>query len=69
MALESLNPEEVKAAAIELCELGLLTCTHGKPGDDDATYALAWLPLDQPECYSQTVRDRHAENLRRFGNE
>jgi hypothetical protein len=33
---------------------------------DGATYALAWLPLDDPEQYSETVREQHAENMKKF---
>lgn len=53
----------------ELCDQGLLTCTRGRPGDDDATYALAWLPLDQPESFPEDVRRRHAENMLRLRTE
>lgn len=55
-----------RQALIELYARGLLTCTSGKPGEDGATYALAWLPLDDPERYSAEVRERHAENMLRF---
>ena len=61
-----LEPDELQGALVELCECGLLTCTRGEPGSDGATYALAWLPLDNPEDYSQAVRDQHAENMRRL---
>jgi hypothetical protein len=64
--LEGLNAVELRAALIELCERGLLTCTRGEPGSDGATYALAWLPLDDPEQYSETVREQHAENMKKF---
>ena len=63
---ELLEPDELHGALVELCEWGLLTCTRGEPGSDGATYALAWLPLDSPEDYSQAVRDRHAKNMRRL---
>ena len=62
----SLEPDELQGALGELCERGLLTCTRGEPGSNGATYALAWLPLDNPEDYSQAVRDQHAENMRRL---
>ncbi|WP_206609473.1 hypothetical protein, partial [Thiohalobacter thiocyanaticus] len=39
-------------ALVELCDRGLLTCTRGRPGEAGATYAVAWLPLDDPESYS-----------------
>lgn len=52
-----------RAALVELCERGLITCTRGNPGDDDATYALAWMPLDNPEEYSADVRARHSANM------
>jgi len=58
----------LKNAAIELCEAGLLTCTHGKPGDENARYALGWLPLDNPNQYSDEVQARHTENMRHSGN-
>ena len=59
-----LEPDELQGALVELCECGLLTCTRGDPGSDGATYALTWLPLDNPQDYSQAVRDRHTENMR-----
>ncbi len=66
---ESVEHRELVAATVELCERGFLTCTRGRPGDDDATYALAWLPLDNPESLSFEVRRTHAENMRRqLGN-
>jgi len=66
--LHGLSAEELCAALIELCERGLLTCTRGSPGEDDARYALAWLPLDGSADYPKSVLERHAENLRRFGS-
>ncbi|MGK2926495.1 MAG: hypothetical protein ACSLE2_12840 [Lysobacterales bacterium] len=65
--LHGLNADELRVALIELCARGLLTCTRGKPGAEDATYALAWHPLDNPEQFEQEVRDRHADNMRRLG--
>jgi hypothetical protein len=65
----ALDDAEFKAAVIELCERGLLTCTRGRPGDDGAAYALAWLPLDNPDDYPADVRRQHAENLRKFTTE
>lgn len=64
--LEGLSASELRAALVELCERGLLTCTRGEPGSDDATYAVAWLPLDDPEQYSEAVREQHAENMKKF---
>jgi hypothetical protein len=64
-----LEPDELHGAVVELCQCGLLTCTRGEPGSNDATYAVAWLPLDDPEDYSQAVRDQHAENMRRLNAE
>jgi hypothetical protein len=66
---ESLNmsPEEFAAAAKECCDAGLVTCTRGEPGADDATYALAAFPLDNPEQFPPEVRERHAANMRRLG--
>lgn len=61
-----LEPDELQGALVELCERGLLTCTRGEPGSNGATYALTWLPLNNPEDYSQAVRDQHAENMRRL---
>jgi len=43
-----------------------LTCTRGEPGSDGATYAIAWLSLDDPEQYSAAVRQQHAENMKKF---
>lgn len=56
--------EDFRTAMIELCESGLLTCTRGRPGDDDATYAFSWLPLDNPEQFPEEVRERYAANMR-----
>lgn len=64
-----LDDDEFRAAVVELCERGLLTCTRGQPGDDDAAYAVAWLPLDKPERFPEEIRRRHAENMRKFGSE
>jgi len=61
-----LEPDELQGALVELCQCGLLTCTRGEPGSVGATYAVAWLPLDNPEGYSQAVRDQHAENMQRL---
>jgi hypothetical protein len=58
--------DELRAAAVELCARGLLTCTKGRPGEPAAEYALAWLPLDEPESYPEVIRERHAANMRRF---
>jgi hypothetical protein len=64
--LTDMSPAEISAATVELCERGLFTCTRDRPGDADATYALAWLPLDHPEQFSFEVRRRHALNMKRF---
>jgi len=58
--------QNLKACLIELCESGLLTCTNGQPGSSNATYALAWFPLDGPENFPRHIQKRHAENLRRW---
>jgi len=42
----------------------LLTCTRGRPGEIGATYALAWLPLDEADRYPTEVHQRHAANMR-----
>jgi hypothetical protein len=52
-----------------LCERGLLTCTRGRPGDDDATYALGWLPLDDADTYPEEIRHRHSKNMLRLRTE
>lgn len=57
---------ELETALAELCERGLLTCTTGRPGEEGATYALAWLPLDNPDQYPAEVQDRHARNMKRL---
>jgi len=49
----------------KLCRHGFLTCTSGKPGDDDARYVPAWLPLPDGE-FPEEVRRRHAQNMRRI---
>ena len=58
-----------RRALIELCARGLLTCTRGRPGDEDATYALGWVPLDAPERYPAEIQRRHEENMRRLVGE
>lgn len=63
-ALGSMTEAEFRIAIAELCDRGLVTCTSGTPGDDDATYALAWLPLDDPEKYPSHVRELHSCNMR-----
>jgi hypothetical protein len=40
-----------------------LTCTRGEPGADEATYALAWLPLHNPGAFPEVARERHARNM------
>ena len=62
--LPPLANSELRESLRELCRRGLLTCTRGRPGDANATYALAWLPLDGPEQYPLKVRERHARNMR-----
>jgi hypothetical protein len=61
-----LTREEFRARMAELCERGLLTCTRGRPGDDDATYALGWLPLDGGNQFPPEVRERHRANMLRL---
>ncbi len=61
-----LPERQLRTAAVQLCNKGLLTCTHGQPGDDDATYAVAWLPLDNPEQFSEEIQERHRRNMKRF---
>lgn len=62
-----MTPHELQVAITLLCDRGLLTCTRGQPGDDDATYALAWLPLDEPESYPAEIRKRHERNMQKLG--
>lgn len=56
---------DLDAAAIDCCAAGIVTCTSGTPGHPGAKYALAWLPLDNPENFPAEVRERHAANMRR----
>ena len=63
-ALGFMSEAEFRSAVTELCARGLVTCTSGTPGDDDATYALAWWPLDDPERYPASVRELHSSNMR-----
>ena len=65
--LAGMTETELLKSIQELCRQGLITCTRGEPGDDEATYALSWLPLDNPELYPPEARNLHARNLRRFG--
>ena len=64
--LERAAQKQNRAALIELCDSGLLTCTRGQPGEDGATYAVAWEPLDHPDQFPADVRRRHEENMRRL---
>ena len=64
--LANMPERDLRAALLELCKYGLLTCTSGQPGEKASTYALAWLPLDDPDQYPAEVKHRHAENLRRL---
>jgi len=57
---------ELAQLFIELCDQGLLTCTHGQPGSTGASYALAWLPMENAELHSAEVQRQHAANMRRF---
>jgi hypothetical protein len=59
--------DDWRACLADLCESGLLTCTTGKPGLPGATYALAWLPLNNPENYSPDVIEQHSRNLKKLG--
>ena len=61
--LHGLTHQELQAAAVELCAAGFLTATQGEPGEPGTTYAVAWLPLDRPEQFSERVRRRHASNM------
>jgi hypothetical protein len=55
------------AARKEACDAGFITLTSGSIEDDNATFALAWLPLDSPDTFTQEVRDRHEANMRKIG--
>jgi hypothetical protein len=68
-AVESMTEVEFREAMADLCDRGLLTCTRGHPGDDHATYALGWLPLDDADGYPEEIRRRHAENMSRLRTE
>ena len=63
-ALGFMTETEFRSAVTELCDRGLVTCTSGTPGDDDATYALAWWPLDDPQNYPASVCKLHSRNMR-----
>lgn len=63
---EKWRSKRMRAAAIELCEAGLMTCTSGEPGAPDAHYAVAWLPLDNPEAYPKQIREQHKANMERW---
>lgn len=58
-----MTESEIRVAVIEPRDRGVFTCTHGQPGDDDANYALAWIPLSKPERHTEHVRARHARNV------
>lgn len=52
-----------KKAMEEACAGGFLTLTGGVVGEDDATYAISWIPLNDPESFSEEVRAKHAANM------
>jgi len=58
--------EAYDMGAVECCDASLVTCTTGVPGLPGATYAIAWLPLQNPESFTPEVRERHAANMLRF---
>ena len=64
--VSSMSREEFRTTMAELCERGLLTCTHGRPGEDDARYAFGWLPLDRADQFPAEVRERHRINMLRL---
>lgn len=66
--LANTDGNDERAALAELCERGLVTCTRGVPGERGSRYALAWVPLDNPEQYPESVRRRHAQNMSRLGH-
>lgn len=68
-ALARMPLAQRRRALIELCGCGLITCTRGRPGDENATYVLAWLPLDNPERYPEGVRRHHSQNMLRLRRE
>jgi hypothetical protein len=62
----NMSREEYIEGVKDCCERGLLTCTRGEPGAEGSTYALAWLPLDNPESFPPEVQERHAANMVRL---
>jgi hypothetical protein len=62
-----MNKREYYAARKEACDAGFLTLTSGDINDDNATFALGWMPLDNPETFPMEVRERHAANMRKLG--
>jgi transcription initiation factor IIE alpha subunit len=64
--LAGIPRREQRQAMARLCEQGFITCTRGRAGDRNASYALAWLPLDEPRKYSDEVLERHGQNMRRL---
>ncbi len=64
LSRQGLAEAELRAALIEPCRRGLLTCTQGQPEEADAAYALTWFPLDDAVPYPAEVRLRHAVNMR-----
>ena len=65
-SLASLSDSDLRAALIELCEAGLLTCTRGRPGSLRSSYAVVWLPLNASESFPPEVRARHSLNMAAF---
>ena len=64
--LANMPERDLRAALLDLCNCGLLTCISGQPGEGASTCALAWLPLDDADQYPVEVQHRHPENLRRL---
>ena len=63
----NMTKREWLRAMHELCDGGLLTCTRGKVGDDDATYALAAFPLNDPDRFPADIQELHLRNMAKFG--
>ena len=64
--IEFCERQKLQDSIVDLCKRGLLSCTRGKLGEPNTTYALGWLPLDRPETFTETVQLRHKENMRRL---
>jgi hypothetical protein len=50
----------------ELVQMGLVTETVPETDTEGPSFALAFWPLDNPETFPESVRQKHAENMAKW---